>query len=126
MAPCGFGGDDRRRVIKADLEIGAVAQGWLSGGAKNKRAPVGPLFVALFNIRLRGVDHRPGQFLERIKNWLEEQRRQGLDFIKNDDGLAKIVELAGVRGAPRKQGVEKLDGRGDNDGRVPVFSGQLA
>ena len=61
---------------------------------------------------------------ETAKDGMEKAGRERLCFIQNDDGAGYSMELAAGGCAVGKKGFKKLDVSGDNNRRVPVFTGE--
>ena len=77
----------------------------------------------------RGAEHGgrvivDGQFSDGLHAGLEIGQGKHLRFVKNDDALCQIVQLAAFGRAVGEQGFKKLHVCGHDDRRVPVFRRQ--
>ena len=55
----------------------------------------------------------------------QQLERHGLRLVQHDHAARDVVQLAALRGLGREQAFKELHSRGDDDGRIPVFHGQL-
>ncbi len=95
--------------VLAGVEVLAGAQGGLGGGGQHHGHAV----------MLR-------QQVEHVEDGLQEFRRQQLSLVEDDHRVDQVVQFAAARSACGKQRFEELHIGGDDDGRVPVFTGQAA
>src|SRR5206468_4029945 len=58
---------------------------------------------------------------EAVEDRSQEMGRQGLGLVEDDDALSESVQLPRGAGGLFKETLKELDGRCDDDRRIPVF-----
>ncbi len=79
---------------------------------------------------LRGCREHDGravvlaEIAQRVEHRIEQAVRERLGFIQDDHAVCQPVNLPALAAHVRKQALEELHGRGDDDRRVPILGGQ--